>query len=306
MNNEKNPMICNPETGFCEADFSNLRGVEPIESQSKKGKLKLIYFTDPICSSCWGIEPQLRKLKLEYGHILDFEYHMGGLLPNWNYNSGGISNPADVAKHWDEASKYYEMPIDGDIWLENPLSSSYPPSRAFKAAQLQDKEKAIAFLRYLRILLFVEKKNIIQWRIIEKAARINGLDEEELHRQIRSGKAEELLQEDLRYAKSKRVRGFPSIFIKSDEGIEEFIYGFRPYAQYEEMIHRLKPGVEKLNYERSLENLFANFRSLTAKEFSILKEIKMEEAIEILENTPDITKLISKNGNVYFDGEMRW
>ena len=31
------------------------------------------------------------------------------------------------------------MPIDGDVWLEDPLNSSYPPSIAFKAAEMQDK-----------------------------------------------------------------------------------------------------------------------------------------------------------------------
>src|SRR5690554_7679262 len=72
---------------------------------------------------------------------------MGGLLPDWNYNSGGISSPKDVAGHWDEVSVHYDMPIDGDLWLEDPLNSSYPPSIAFKAAQMQDEEKAFLFMR---------------------------------------------------------------------------------------------------------------------------------------------------------------
>ena len=94
--------------------------------------IKIIYYTDPICSSCWGIEPQLRKLKLEYGNFIEIEYRMGGLLPDWSYNSGGISKPSDVAHHWDEVSAYYDMPIDGNVWLTDPLSSSYPASIAFK------------------------------------------------------------------------------------------------------------------------------------------------------------------------------
>ena len=31
---------------------------------------KLIYFTDPICSSCWGIEPQLRNLNWNMAILL--------------------------------------------------------------------------------------------------------------------------------------------------------------------------------------------------------------------------------------------
>ncbi|ULT40102.1 DsbA family protein [Niabella defluvii] len=89
---------------------------------------------------------------------MEIDYRMGGLLPDWSYNSGGISKPSDVAHHWDEVSVYYDMPIDGDVWLEDPLPSSYPPSVAFKAAQMQDHAKAVAFLRIIREMVFCKEK----------------------------------------------------------------------------------------------------------------------------------------------------
>src|SRR6187402_2030893 len=108
-----NPLFCDFENGTCELPETKA--------------VQIDYFTDPICSACWGIEPQLRKLKLEYGAYVNITYHMGGLLPSWNgFNGGGITKPSDVAHHWVEASRYYQMPIDGDIWLEDPLDSSYP------------------------------------------------------------------------------------------------------------------------------------------------------------------------------------
>jgi predicted DsbA family dithiol-disulfide isomerase len=135
-------------------------------------------------TSCWGIEPQLRRLKAEYGDYIQIEYRMGGLLYNWNYNSGGISKPSDVAEHWDQASRYYEMPIDGDVWLEDPLPSSYPPSIAIKAAQLQDEDKALFFLRRIREMVFLEKKNITRWEHLQKAAMETGLDADLLKKQM--------------------------------------------------------------------------------------------------------------------------
>ncbi|MFN7831128.1 MAG: DsbA family protein, partial [Bacteroidota bacterium] len=144
MPDNKNPLLCDPQIGICE-----IPGVAPSSEANTAiatpKAVKVIYFTDPICSSCWGIEPQLRKLKLEYGDDLEIEYRMGGLLPDWSYNSGGISKPSDVAHHWDEVSIHYDMPIDGDVWLEDPMDSSYPPSVAFKAAEMQDSRKALLF-----------------------------------------------------------------------------------------------------------------------------------------------------------------
>jgi hypothetical protein len=68
------------------------------------------------------------------------------------------------------------MPIDGDVWLEDPLHSSYPPSIAFKAAQLQDPKKALAFLRRIREMVFLEKKNITKWEHLQAAAVECGLN----------------------------------------------------------------------------------------------------------------------------------
>jgi len=167
---KNNPLLCNLETG-CEMPAFSATEFNAPEIETKTKPIKVIYFTDPICSTCWGIEPQLRKLKLEYGSSIEIEYRMGGLLPDWSYNSGGISKPSDVAHHWDEVSAYYDMPIDGAVWLEDPLDSSYPPSIAFKAAQLQDHEKAILFLRGIREMVFMEKKNITKWEHLAIAAK---------------------------------------------------------------------------------------------------------------------------------------
>src|SRR5690606_10239272 len=92
---------------------------------------------------------------------------------------GGIGKPSDVATHWDEVSVHYDMPIDGDLWLEDPLDSSYPPSIAFKAAQMQDNEKAVLFLREFREMVFLQKKNIAKWEHIEVAAEKVGLNIEQ-------------------------------------------------------------------------------------------------------------------------------
>lgn len=158
MTKQSNPLLCDPKTGLCEIPGADTETVSSEKQKPSDHLVKVIYYTDPICSSCWGIEPQLRKLKLEYGNNIEIDYRMGGLLPDWSYNSGGIGKPADVAEHWDEVSVHYDMPIDGDVWLEDPLDSSYPPSIAFKAAQIQDNEKAILFLREIREMVFLQKK----------------------------------------------------------------------------------------------------------------------------------------------------
>jgi len=293
-----NPLMCDIETGMCETPNSQTAEKSPVFAEQKP--IKIIYFTDPICSSCWGIEPQLRKLKLEYGHLFEIEYRMGGLLKDWNYNSGGISGPKDVAHHWDEVSLHYDMPIDGDIWLEDPMDSSYPPSIAFKAAQMQDNEKAIVFLRKMRELLFLEKKNIEKWEIVNIAAQYSGLDLTKLKTDFEE-QAEQLFSEDLALAKKMGVRGFPSIFVSNGKETE-FVYGSKPYVVYEAFIVKLLPDVQKKTYKTDWENLFVKYPTLTAKEFSVLSGRERRESETYLNQLvidKKLTVITTKNGNLY-------
>lgn len=299
MEMKNNPLICDPVVGACGVGEDSTEA--NIETSKISKALKLVYFTDPICSSCWGIEPQLRKLKLEYINDLEIEYRMGGLLPDWSYNSGGISAPADVAHHWDEASVYYDMPIDGDLWLEDPLSSSYPPSIAFKAAQLQSEEKAILFMREIREMVFMQKKNIAKWEYLEQAARKVGLDVKQLEIDF-EGKAKILFQEDLLLAKQYGVRGFPTMFFVDEKGAKEMVYGSRPYSFYEMAILKLKPNITKTPYNKSWDSLFAIHTTLTAKEFSELSGTSRRESEIVLNGLSDkgiLEKKSCKNGAIW-------
>lgn len=304
MNNEtlkNNPLLCDVETGICETGDAPMDTASPVKMQSTSKFLKLIYYTDPICSSCWGIEPQLRKLKLEYGNAFEIEYRMGGLLPDWSYNSGGIGKPSDVASHWDEVSVHYDMPIDGDLWLEDPLDSSYPPSIAFKAAQLQDKDKAILFLREMREMVFLQKKNITKWEHIALAAEKVRLDVLQLKADF-EGKAKELFDKDLKLGKEMGVRGFPTLFFIEDSGNQEIVYGTKPYAFYEMAILKLNPDVIKREYRKNWEILFSKYPSLTAKEFSELSGTPRDESedkLNALSDSGQLEKLTTKNGSIW-------
>lgn len=301
MLEQNNPLLCDIETGMCEIPTTkNVNsGVNTVPVTKKE--VKVIYYTDPICSSCWGIEPQLRKLKLEYGNSIEIEYRMGGLLPDWSYNSGGISKPSDVAHHWDEVSRYYDMPIDGDVWLEDPLNSSYPPSIAFKAAQMQDDEKAISFLREIREMVFLQKKNITKWEHLEIAAKNVGLNTEQFKTDY-NDKARELFHEDLKLGSELGVRGFPSLFFINTKGEKEFVYGSKPYSVFEDAILKLSPRVMKSEYNRSWEAIFAKYPTLTAKEFALLSGTPREESeksLEALTANGRLEKRTTRNGAIW-------
>ncbi len=304
MTNTTNPLFCDPDTGVCAVP-----GMDPeaiVNDHGPRAKavkpITLLYFTDPICSSCWGAEPQLRRLKAEYGDAIDIHYHMGGLLPSWEvYNSGGIGKPDDVAGHWDEVSPHYRMPIIGDVWLEDPLPSSYPPSIAFKAAQLQDPSKALVFLRRMREQVLVEKKNITKWAVIAEAAAFAGLDTKRMEADY-TGAANALFQADLTLARSLGVRGFPTFIFSNEAGERQVVYGARPYRQFEAAVKQLLPGATPDTRPSTLPELFALHHSWCAEEVALLLGIEHEAALAMLKATEekgDLSAVHTRNGSVW-------
>lgn len=288
-------------------NYSERNFLLPLVSESKNNKplinkpLKILYFTDPICSTCWLIQPILRKLKLEYDDDLDIDYKMGGLLPSWkNYNKGIIKSPSDAPKYWDDVSASYNTPLDGDVWYEDPLDSSYPPSIAFKAAQLQSKDKAILFLRRIKEMVFLEKKNITKRKFIENAALICGLDSAVLLKDIQT-KAIDLFKEDLELAQSHKINTFPTlIFSKDSEKIR--LEGFQSYEKYEETIKRFLPNVVKKKTDIDPLSLFKLYNIMTEAEFAFLTDIDVETAqktLSTLNKNGKIKRVEKKNGTVW-------
>jgi putative protein-disulfide isomerase len=299
---EETNFFCDVETGTCsipEQKQTPLADSIAIPDQ----KISILYFTDPICSSCWGIEPHLRKLKLEYGDFFNVEYKMGGLLQSWTaYKGNDVKKPEDVAHHWDQASQYYEMPIDGDVWLNDPLHSSWPPSIAFKAAQMQDPHKALLFYRKIKEMVFLQKINTTRLEQLQVAALQSGLDPAQLVRDMQ-GPAITAFENDVKLARSYSIKGFPSILFTDANQDRYLLYGFKPYEEFEKAIQKWNPNAVKKTINTNYLNLFGHYPTLTTKEYAVLTHKNNAEAETFLNQLFDLDRLDrykSKNGYLWW------
>lgn len=247
-----------------------------------KNKIDLLYFTDPVCSTCWLVQPQMRKLALHYGKYYEIKYLMGGLLPSWeNYTRGKIRNPQDAAQHWQEMAEQHKMPISPNVWFDSPLSSSFPPSIAIKAAQLQHKLKAFHFHRRIKELLFVESKNITDFDLLLTAAMQVGLDKDRLLEDM-TQVAVLKFEEDLEYATKLNIKVLPTFIFTNDLSESVTLHGFQEYGALEKAILDLNPLAEKDDRIREPHELFQMFSSLTSHEFCYLSELTDIEGGKIL------------------------
>lgn len=300
----KNNMMCDLETGICGPGGDTV--MEFIDLSAPLKKVDLYYVTDPICSHCWALEPVLRKFEAQYGQYFNMHTLMGGLLENWDGfadTANGITSPADVAGHWREVGDHSRMPIDGTLWHDNPIESSFIPSRVFKVIQKQNPALANTFLRRSREALFAFNKNIAQDDILIDLVNKVGLNGDEIVKQSKLPEADTSLQEDFKLVRQLGVRGFPTIVMLNEEKKGVKIVGARALEQYTEALQQMLPE-ENLQPKQqpNLQSLIQKEKLLFSREieeFYVIKEQDIEAFVsKQLANTDYDTKEVL--GERYF------
>jgi len=300
----KNNMMCDLETGVCGPGGDT--EMEFIDLSAPQKTVDLYYVTDPICSHCWALEPVLRKFEAQYGQYFNMHTLMGGLLENWDGfadTANGINGTADVAGHWREVGEHSRMPIDGTLWYDNPIESSFIPSRVFKVIHKQNPEIANTFLRRAREALFAFNKNIAQDDMLIDLVNKVGLNGVEIVKQSKLSEAETSLQEDFQLVRQLGVRGFPTIVMLNEEKKGVKIVGARGLEQYMAALQQMLPG-ENLQPKQqpSLHSLINKEQLLFSREieeFYAIEENDIETFVsEQLANTDYETKEVL--GEKYF------
>ncbi|RED55962.1 DsbA family oxidoreductase [Cohnella lupini] len=301
-----NDMICDLETGVC--GVAGEEEMEIIDFNQAQKSIEVYYVTDPICSHCWALDPVLRRFKEQYGHEFNFHTVMGGLLEKWSDTPvdprNGISGPADVFGHWREVGAHSRMPIDGSLMLDNPVQSSYPPSRVFKVIQKNNNnELAYDYLRRSREALFAFNRNIAEESIMIDIVDHLGLDGEAIVKEAGQPPARQLLEEDFSLARSLGVRGFPTIIIMNKENKGVKVVGSRPLESYVEGLRQILNTEEiQPKQQPSLSNLLDKEKLLFSKEIEVMYDIEKSEINAFVEKelTPSRYQVNELLGESYF------
>jgi putative protein-disulfide isomerase len=270
-------MICDLETGICgEAGDEEM---EFIDFNKPTKNIDLYYVTDPICSHCWAIEPTLRRFREQYGHYFNFHTVMGGLLEKWHDGpidpANGIYKPADVAGHWREVGEHTRMPIDGSLMIDNPVQSSFPPSRVFKIIQKHHgNEKAFEYLRRARESLFAFNENIGENAELIEIVNKMGLDGEVIVNEANEQSGQDLLLEDFALTRNLGARGFPTIIMVNEENKGIKIVGGRPFEYYVSGLTQVLEETPEPKKQPPLPKLVKDEKLLFAKELEVMYDIE--------------------------------
>ncbi len=233
---------------------------------------------------------------------------MGGLLEKWSDvpvdPANGISGPRDVARHWREVGEHSRMPIDGSVMIDNPVQSSYPPSRVYKVIQkLHNDETAAQFLRRAREALFAFNQNIEEKSVMIDIVNKMGLDGKFIVKEAEGQTGQQLLNEDFALTRNLGVRGFPTIVIVNQENKGIKVVGSRPLESYVSGLSQILNEDElTAKLQPALSSLLATEKLLFAKEIEVMYDVEKAELQAFIEKqlTPDIYEEKELLGEKYF------
>ncbi|MFA5006104.1 MAG: DsbA family protein [Candidatus Izemoplasmatales bacterium] len=204
-------------------------------------RIKMLYFTDPVCSHCWALEGTMNRFKHEYAAVLDVVTVMGGMFDD----PLSKSEADDMAEHWTEVGLYYNIPIDGRIWKTTGVATTWPASIAFLVLDGKDPVRAARFLRIVREAVFLERRDIGDRAVLADLLRKVGADADAVVEFAYSPQGRDLLLANMKPMVELGIEGYPAVVFMNDAGEAVKVVGARSFETYRKaMLKMMKSGTE--------------------------------------------------------------
>ncbi|MDP3131300.1 MAG: DsbA family protein [Bacillota bacterium] len=233
------------------------------------------YFTDPVCSHCWALEGVMNRIKHEYANHLNVVTVMGGMMEN----AASPDEAAEMAEHWSKIALYYNIPIDGKLWTESTLSSTWPPSISYLVLRDRDPIRAARFLRLVREAAFLDRRDVGTRDVLRDLLIVVDADAESILDVAFSEAGRGLLLSNMKPMVEFDITAFPTVVIVNQAGEGVKIVGVRTAETYRKTIERMLPPGTVLTSQGSepLEDLLDRIPTLFDNEVEKIYEIKKDD-----------------------------
>lgn len=193
----------------------------------------LIYFSDPMCSWCWGFSPVIDAILGLYGEELPVRLVMGGLRP-------GTTTPmttearSEVRGHWAKVTEASGQAFDrSPVDLDGFVYDTDPAARAVVLARRQGQGAALAYLRSAQRAFYVEGRDVTDADVLADLAAEGGLDRAAFRAALEGEALANETWGDYALAQNAGVRGFPTLVVgpNPDKTFAMVTRGFRPAGE---------------------------------------------------------------------------
>jgi putative protein-disulfide isomerase len=204
----------------------------------------LIYFSDPMCSWCYGFSAVIADIRRAFGPGLPIRTVMGGLRPGTEEALTAKAR-TEITTHWRHVHEASGLPFDDRVLTEGFVYDTDPAARAVVVVRREDEETALTYLGRLQAAFYAERQDVTRGEVLADIAAELGLDRD---RFLEAWESEDAKQETWRdYGVSQRagVTGFPTLVAGPNH---EGVFGVvtRGYAEPGQVVAILRAWIERI------------------------------------------------------------
>lgn len=227
------------------------------EPRPPGGRVRVGYWTDPLCIWAFVAEDRLERLLADFGDHLDLQHRVVpvfGSVP-WRFAEGPWAKggvEGRVAATAKIAREHGHPEVTGEVWRTAGATSSWAAGAALEAVFALAREGEIdgalapRYQRRMRERFFVDGQNVCARGVQLALAEEVGVPVGSLARRLDDGSALARLWEDFQEKERLKILGSPTYVF--DEGRAQ-LYGDFPYgvlrATVEELIRGAAPGASR-------------------------------------------------------------
>ncbi|MDR6462632.1 DsbA family protein [Chryseobacterium sediminis] len=198
--------------------------------------MKLYYFTDPMCSWCYGFSPVMKKLKENYPNI-DLQIISGGFAPG---------SEQKVTKEYKDFLEYHwrNVNLRSGQYFDHSMkfvSDSFqydtePSSRALVVVQRFSPEKDFEFLSLMQKAFYVDGKDITNDEVLAELAQEIGVEKNIFLESFHSEEMKLKTAQGFQFSKQLGVQGFPTLLTFENGNVKVLSNGFQPFENLKEIV----------------------------------------------------------------------
>ena len=202
----------------------------------------LYYFHDPMCSWCWGYQPEWEKLCSALPEDITVEYVLGGLAPD-SSELMPIEQQRIIAGYWRKIEEQLGAEFNHDFWVTcQPRRSTYPACRAVIAARIQD--PAVNMIAAIQNAYYLRALNPSNNSTLTQLASELGLNPKQFNFDLDGEVVRQLLLREIEFARKRNINSFPSLQFQRGEFIQDIPVSYENSAttlvQIEHLHHSIK------------------------------------------------------------------
>jgi putative protein-disulfide isomerase len=228
---------CSTEDGLCRIAGDGSSESRPQQSSTDP---EVVYFGDPMCSWCWGISSQLRRLHdWCLAEAIPFRLVMGGL------RAGGGDAWDDrfrnfLRHHWEDVARSTGATFNtGLLDLDFFEYDTEPACRAVVAARMLGVVDELAFFSAVQRGFYVDNEDPKRPAFYAARCSAFGIAPGAFLEQFESDAAKSATRSDFASSRAARVTGFPTIALRTEGTLAVVATGYATFDDMRRTLGRL-------------------------------------------------------------------